>query len=277
MIRLLMVGCFAFVPLVCRAEVAAKPNVRLELSDGRFMEGRLDDATDSRYLWLRRDAERIVLANSYRWDEIARVIVDGKEVETEDLLASASKYATSWPDSFLFVEYEGAQTRRAHASLAPARERPRAVACSFAATLANWDRDIEPDGYEIAVTVTDQYGYPVAVRGTLSATLIGERVSRAGDRPIRGELERWSERISPRQFDAGPAILRLPFRQLRPELDLEVEPWAVLQIEVGAFGDGRFASSATVPIREYNPLRDRLQQQTGSRFFRGELIQRPSR
>jgi len=281
----LLAGCLALMSMVSAAAAYDAPEVQLELNDGRVVEGKLDEATSQSLVWVRRDADRIVLATSYRWDEVARLVVDGETVERDEILAEPAFYTEAWPESFLFAEYESPPVRRAYTRQAqpfsqPARK-SRATASSFVATLANWDGDVEPDGYEISVTVTDQYGYPMAVRGTLSAKLVGQRSTRrgfrTGDQPTATELERWSERVTPEQFAAGPAVFRLPFRQLRPERDLNTAPEGFLQVEVGVFGDGRLASSAAVPLRAFNPLRDRLQQQTGSRFFRGELSERPSR
>lgn len=277
----LIASLVAWTPLVCLAASYETPQVKLELSDGRVIEGKLDEATDDALVWVQRGEERIVFASSYRWDEVTRVMVDGQAVEREEILAEPAFYMQTWPESFLFAAYEAAPAGSINPRQLPAARTPRATASSFVATLANWDGDVEPDGYEIQVTVTDQFGYPMAVQGTLSAKLMGHRAPRhglrTGNQPPVDELERWSERISPGQFATGPAVFRLPFRQLRPERDLNVAPEGFLQVEVGVFGDGRFASSAAVPLRAFNPLRDRLQQQTGSRFFRGELSERPTR
>ena len=145
------------------------------------------------------------------------------------------------------------------------------------AVLANWDADVEPDGYELAIALINSHGQLVPVRGTLRAKLIGERTNRTGQ-PVSGvELERWTERIDLADFAEGVALYRLPFWKIDPEQQVSLAPGAILQVEVGAFGHGDYAASIAVPTREFNPVRDRMQQQTGRRFFRGERTLRPSR
>ena len=249
---------------------AEPPRAVVTLQDGRTITGLLDDATDDSALWIRLSEQRIRLAVSFPWNEVAVIEVDGSEVTEDEILASPQEYLAAWPQFFLFEEQEPLAAAYCEEPVVDLR---RATATSFGARLANWDRDVEPDGYEVAVRVLDEYGRPMAVRGTLSARLVGERNGGPGTPTVPSvpmELERWSERLNFEQFAGGQAIFRLPFRKIFPERELDIQPGGILEIEVGAFGHGRMAASAAVPLRQFNAIRDRYEQSIGSRFFPGE-------
>ncbi len=249
---------------------AEPPRAVVTLQDGRTIAGLLDDATDDRALWIRLSEQRIRLAVSYPWNEVAGIEVDGTDVTEGEILASPDEYLAEWPRFLLFDEQEPLTTTYREE---PIEDLRRATATSFGARLANWDRDVEPDGYEVAVRVLDEYGRPMAVRGTLSARLVGERNGGPGTPTVPAVptvLERWSKRIDFEQFVGGQAIFRLPFRAIFPERELDIQPGGILEIEVGAFGHGRMAASAAVPLRQFNAIRDRYEQSIGSRFFPGE-------
>ncbi|MGI9456124.1 MAG: hypothetical protein ACR2NU_06145 [Aeoliella sp.] len=265
--RLLLAALFFVIAPIAALAQEAPWLARVTFTDGRTMEGQLDDATDTAHLWLRHEEERIVLATSHPWATINQVEIDGQPYDVEVMRANFQQFVAPWPEQFLFEAHEEDRPPGRHDGL---RAPLRAASIAFEAALVNWDRDVEPDGYEIAVTVLDEYGRPMPVRGTLSATLAGERDEPNGKLVAYVQLERWSERVDLEDFSGGPAIYRLPFRRTRPEFDLDIAPGAILQVEVGAYGHGRFASSVAVPVRGFNAVRDRRQLQTGSRFFRGE-------
>lgn len=249
---------------------AEPPRALVTLEDGRTITGLLDDATDKEALWVRLSEPRIRLAVSFPWDEVSTIKVNGTQVTEDEILAAPEEFLAAWPKFFLFEEQE---SLAAAFDNEPTADQRRAVATSFAARLANWDRDVEPDGYEIAVRVLDEYGQPMAVRGTLSARIVGERNGGPGTPTVPSVpmvLDRWTERIDVEQFVGGQAVFRLPFRKIAPERELDIQPGGVLEIEVGAFGHGRMAASAAVPLRQFNAIRDRYEQSTGSRFFPGE-------
>lgn len=248
------------------ASHASAAEVVALLADGRTVAGQVDARTDEQSLWLQTSEGRAWLSVPYAWSEIAGLQLDGKPVERDQLLEQLRDIAAEEPTLAVLGEPEDSVL-----PLAPPLGAPRrATSCSFVAELANWDADVEPDGYLVAVTVLDQCGRAMAVRGTLSAKLVGEQTDDRGFAVEAVELERWSDRVEISQFEYGPAVFRLPFRQIRPEVDIDLCPGAILQVEIGAFGHGRMAASAGVPLREFNPLRDTFQQQTGSRFFAGE-------
>jgi len=239
------------------------------LADGRQVEGQLDDATDSEHLWLRRGDDRALLAVCYRWQEVARVEVAGRRLDRHQLLAEPERHVVPWPDDFFSAADHRDDPSANRPTIAPRRRAPQSI--TFVAALANWDSDVEPDGYEAAVTLLDHHGQPTAARGMLTARLVGSRLDRQGRITTPSvELERWSQRMDARQLANGSAVVRLPFRRVRPERQLDLAPRAFFEVEFAAPGHGSFAASTTVPLREYDPVRDRLQQATGSRFFTGE-------
>ncbi|WP_425397155.1 hypothetical protein [Aeoliella sp.] len=257
-------AALVLVPMLLASSAAGEAVV--ELADGRTVAGQIDSRTDQQSLWLQRSAQNVWLSVPYAWTDVAAIQIDGESVKRDQLLAQLDNVAAQEPK----VAVPGESDTQVVPLPTTEPYTQRATSCSFAAELANWDSDVEPDGYLVAVTVYDQCGVSMAVRGTLSATLVGEQTDNRGVAVEPVELERWSDRIETAQFTHGPAVFRLPFRQIRPEVDLAICAGAILQVEVGAFGHGRMASSAAVPVRGFNPIRDVFQQQTGSRFFRGE-------
>ena len=261
---ILLVALATIVPFVASDAPAAQ--VVATLADGRVVAGEVDSRTDGEWLWLQRSEGRVWLSMPYEWSEVSDLQLNDQPIARDQLLLQLDQYAVEEPTLAVLGETDDLVLPLEPLVAAPRR----ATSCSFVAELANWDGDVEPDGYLVAVTVLDECGEPMAVRGTLSAKLVGERTDDRGFAVEAVELERWSDRVEKSQFDYGPAVFRLPFWQVRPEVDIDLCPGAILQVEVGAFGHGRMASSASVPLREFNPLRDTFQQQTGSRFFPGE-------
>ena len=135
------------------------------------------------------------------------------------------------------------------------------------ACLVNFDRDVEPDGLAITIAAIGDDGLPVAVRGSLEARLFGER--RPNDARVVAfpELDRWTQPVKADDFVDGVVTFNLPFRRTAPEWQFDLLPDAVVEVRLGVFGDGNFAASAPVVIRQFNPLRDNRQQHLKSRFM----------
>ena len=140
------------------------------------------------------------------------------------------------------------------------------------ACLVNLDRDVAPDGIEVSIVAVGDDGAPVAVRGSLRAELFGESGALSRERqPEFGVLDRWSERVRAEDFVDGVATYCLPFRRAAPEWQFDLLPDAVLTVQLGATGHGNFSATAPVVLREFNPLRDDLQQHRGTRFLPNEV------
>lgn len=255
-----------------REEVAT---VEVQARDGRTLTGVVDDRTDGRRLWLRREEGGIILASSVAWDEIDAADLDGAPLPVDELADRAPRLATA--EAAWYAEV-AQHERPYHALVAPAPGRlshgraPRVRSVQIvAACLANFDRDVEPDGLQIALAALDEHGAPVAVRGNLTAQLVGERRPALAPHRTFGVLQRWSETVQPTDFIDGVAMFELPFRRTAPEWEFELTPDGLVNVTLGAYGEGNFAASAPVLLREFNPLRDHLQLERGARFVPNEL------
>lgn len=271
-------------------EARSDEAVTVYLSSGRAYSGRVDGKTDKEHLWLRQETDRIVLATSVPWRDVVAAESQRKKIDLAEFRKAAVAFAASMPVDLPrrdeHVRKEGKQAKTGDIHARPPAHVPRVTALEIEVMLANWDRDVEPDGYEIVVMPIDSHGHVVPVRGTLSSRLIGERVidtdrgrAFAGMRRGNGlgNLERWSDRVELAHFSPRGAVFRLPFRQVRPEVDVELSADAILNVRLGVFGQGGFEASVPVRIRHYSRVRDRLQLEEGVRFFRNELSERPRR
>jgi hypothetical protein len=138
------------------------------------------------------------------------------------------------------------------------------------ACLANLDHDVEPDGLAVTVAALDEFNRPTPVRGNLAVRLFGQRQSNLRSDVEFGELDRWTEPLTPGQFVDGVATVELRFRRAAPEWQLALLPDAMIEVRLGAYGEGNFAASAPVLLRPFNPLRDWHQLYEGTRFLPGE-------
>jgi hypothetical protein len=246
-------------------------DVEILTADGRVLAGEVDARTTADQLWVRQQSENIVLTTSVRWTAIASAKVDGQPIEVAQLAERSDQLASELGTRFFSV--------RPLASPAPPSEQPTAVqprsgritSIEIEAVLVNLDRDVEPDGYELAIVAIDEYGHEVPVKGSIYARLMGERNVHHTGR-IRFEVfETWTQPVTPHHFKDGVAMYVLPFRAFKPEFDDELRPDAQLNVRLGVFGEGNFAATTPVPLWNFSPYRDRLQMFEGSRFFRNEL------
>ncbi|MEN1681285.1 MAG: hypothetical protein AAGJ46_16985 [Planctomycetota bacterium] len=139
------------------------------------------------------------------------------------------------------------------------------------ATLANWDADVEFDGLLLQVATLAGAHAVTPRRAEISITLYGERFT-TPTRLKAMELARWTRLVQAKDFcgPAGSAVYRLPFAAFDPTRDPRVNADAVVRVSLGVPGVGRLNASAPVQLMEFDPLRDRRFQATGSRRFRGE-------
>jgi hypothetical protein len=249
--------------------------IEVQARAGRTLKGVVDDRTDGDRLWLRREEGGIIMAVSVAWDEIDTAAIEGEAVSVDELAKRSARIATA--EAAWYAEVVQ-QERPYHTLVAPGSihisdrgaRRVRSVQI-VAACLANFDRDVEPDGLQIALAALDEHGIPVAVRGNFSAQLAGERRPARAPHRTFGVLERWSESVRPTDFIDGVATYELPFRRAAPEWEFELTPDALVNVTLGVYGEGNFAASAPVVLREINPLRDHLQLERGTRFVPNEV------
>jgi len=253
--------------------------VSVRTVEGRTLSGVIDARTDDRELWLRRDENGVMLVVPIAWDDIASGSLAGAEINAAALRDRAGELASTRQSPLLGPGQPGTMTAAAVRIAAPARlsspqARRRIRVCNLeiiGASLVNLDRDVEPDGIEVTIAAVGDDGEPLAVRGTLRAELYGERRPLEEPGPDFDELGRWTERVRPEDFIDGVATYELPFRATAPEWQFDLLPDAVLTVQLGAAGHGNFAASAPIVVRPFNPLRDDLQHDRGTRFLPTEL------
>ncbi|MCC6492044.1 MAG: hypothetical protein IT424_03380 [Pirellulales bacterium] len=262
----------------------AAPPIVIETVDGRALQGVVDQRSDARALWLRREEGAVALTAAIAWTNIHSVAVDGATWSVDDLQRRYASMATAAAPP---APPEPARAPLAAPSAHPAKQLrllnlPRRGARFrkidlLDVRLANLDRDVEPDGIEVALAAVADDGLPLAVRGSLRATLYGQR------RPVNAaaasfdQLDEWTQMLRPEDFVCGVARVCLPFQSTAPEQEFDLMPDAVLTVELGAFGYGNFAASAPVAVRPFNPLRDDLQLSRRTRFLPAELHGPPAR
>ena len=237
---------------------------------GRELSGEIDERTTAEELWIRQESNQIVLASSVAWESISTVVIDGEQVEVATLIEQWPEMKSQGSVGILALPVQSPngyrEKRRA--------DRPRGArirSIEIDAVLVNLDRDVEPDGFELAIAALDEHGRAVPVRGNLSARLVGERDERHSGRIRFEELQRWSQPVARKDFYDGVASYALRFQTVRPEFDWELIPVALLNVRLGVPGEGNFEASVPVEIRKFNPFRDQLQKYERSRFLRDEL------
>ncbi len=247
-----------------------KAAVSVETAEGRELVGEIDERTNEERLWIRREANQIVLTTSVPWASIVAAAVEGKPAEVSTLAQTWQPLKNSGPSGIWSL----AKEEPSEFSRPPTKPRPtsaRIAALEIDAVLVNLDRDVEPDGFELVISALDVHGRAVPVRGTISARLVGERDEAHLGRIQFEELQRWSQPVVCADFQDGMASYALRFRKVRPEWDWELIPYALLNVRLGVYGEGNFEASIPVMIRQFNPFRDQLQKYERSRFLRNEL------
>ncbi|MCG8450282.1 MAG: hypothetical protein MI725_11995 [Pirellulales bacterium] len=262
------VGGLWVAPLI-QAPAWAELSVRT--TDGRQLVGEVDSRTSDQALWVRQESEQIILATALIWSEIASIEVDGESIEQAQWAQRAGELASTAREGFL-LEYPPPQAR--HGRFDHRRPAGHVTSLEIDAVLVNLDRDVEPDGYELAIAAIDEFGKEVPVKGNLYVRLMVERNVHHTGRIRFEDIQQWNQPVAPHDFADGVARYVLPFRGFAPEFDDELRPDAQLNVRLGVIGEGNFAATIPVPLWQFSPFRDRLQKFEGSRFFRDELTHR---
>lgn len=236
------------------------------LKSGDSVQGELHRGTDSQALWLLRRDNRSSLAWSVPWTSIAWIEIDGARTGRGVAIELAPT---------LGAEIDITATLGAGAvKQFPTGRRPlaRIERIHVEAYSANWDSDAETDGLELLLIALDSTGCTNAVAGSLQVELLGGRLT-SRHLESYGELERWSERILPQQYDTnGVGRVRLAFRNIRPDLDSSIDPEGAVRVRFGADRQGApYDAVVPVSLRSFSPLRDRMELNRGVRMFPSEL------
>jgi hypothetical protein len=272
---ILLTACLATLVLGGRPATGAE-RVEVETRGGRVLRGVVDARTDDDRLWIRQEEGGAVLVASTAWGDVVQATVDGQPVAAGDLRTRAAETATAGPRWFAEVEVPPRAPGTAlgvsppHSYAPMGRPHVRSVEI-VEACLVNLDRDVEPDGIRVSIAAIGDDGIPMAVRGSLTVRLTGERRPASVPTAEFGDLDRWTQPVAAADFVDGLATYELRFRRLAPEWQFDLLPDAVVDVQLGAHGEGNYAASAPVVLRQFNPLRDHRQLAYGTRFAPREL------
>jgi len=268
---------------------SAAPIVVIQLHNGRVLTGNVDSRTSDSELWLHTTEPSIVILCSIAWNDVRTVKIGDKVLPQNDLRRTLQNLKVPIPDDVFRHP-----TVRSRPMTVP---NPKIVSLEIRAKLANWDRDLEPDGLELRVSPLTAEGNSTAVDGLITIGLMGRRLgtserlepqSRFGFHSNGGspreysprgqsaryvELGRWSERLKKAEGQpAGYHLLRLPFRTVQPEYDLDVALDGQLDVRLNLKGQQIQTASTPVQLRQFSPFREELQLNRGTRFFPDESI-----
>jgi len=200
-----------------------------------------------------------------------RIILEGTAAEeTEDAGGPTPPPSCPIPDA-------GGQPKTRENILSESASR-RTAYLVLDAWLGQWDADAEPDGLVVEITPCDATGRPTPVHGMLEVTLVIPPRGATGALDQKSHRQRWVQRVRPDDFSpaTGSAQYRLPFgsAQNNPEWNLDLAGYGAVSAQLSVPGQGSFSATAgCVRVRPFSPVRDRLQQSTGRRFFPWEQVQ----
>lgn len=269
-----MAGQLVALPTVRGGEAAdaAAPTVEVELASGRSFRAAVDPRTDDGQLWLRFGSGDLTILRPIAWSSIAAVR-HGDQVHTAaEFRALAEELKQQTPRAVFrprpVVEQVAVPGGQEFAPAPLPMPPPIVRQLHVDAYVANWDQDAEVDGVVVHLFAACDDGSLIPAAGTLEATLIGRRANPAGEGEPFPQLGRWTVQVQPQDFGPAGAVYRLPFQAVHPDFDFRVGAQGLLNARLIVPGSGTFdASVATLRIRPYSGMRDRLQQQTGQRFF----------
>jgi hypothetical protein len=270
---------------------AAEPGeISVTLSSGRTFVGAIDPQTDRELLWLRVTSGPITLRRPIEWNRVERAVRDGVELSAEQLQAGAEHWKSAAPSADSHppqkqippppapgtaVQWPPDQKNPSPASAGPAP----VAALDIDAALGHWTAGVETSGIAIRIQPIDARGQFAAVDGTLEVELTAEQFGGPTVGDDRGThfpvVARWSQAVQAADFGPSGAEYNLPFQARHPEFDTKLQPHGLVHARLAVPGSGVFdASQGLVRIRPYSALRDRLQEETGDRFFTDERTDR---
>ncbi len=257
-------------------DVEADESISVRLASGRIFTAKIDPCSDATQLWLRWQHGSAVVRRPIQWDRVVQVQVADEAISGEQfrrIVAAVMREMPARPE--VAAAQEKIVIRPTTGSVATAsgtsrevRSAPRVRALAIDAVVANWDADVEVDGLLIHVYPLDATGTVVPARGMLEVDLTAERLGLVRrPNPFVG-LGRWMRRVRPEDFGGYGAVYRLPFQSVHPEFDPAIVSHGVVHARLSVPGQGTFdATEGTVRIRPLSPIRNQLQQVTGSRFL----------
>lgn len=236
-------------------------SVAVTLNTGRVVQGVVDSRTTAHRLWLTASAEGMSAGSVIARHDVARVELAATFQLPPDLKAS-ERYPQYLRDRSYADERWNPPADSFHGPI-------RSVQVS--AQRANWDGDAQADGVRVWIAPLAANGRIAPTPGTVTVTLHAYR-GHPLDASRRFEAqETWSREISLADFTERGAVLELPFRSLRPEMDAELLPWGVVSVRFSVPGEGVFdAVTENVELRSPAVTRDlRLRESEPNRLLDG--------
>ncbi len=269
-------------------ELARTETVFVQLRDGRVVSGRVGEKTDDHELWLFAAEPSILIQNAIDWPDVISATIGDRSLTAAELRESAEQLKSALPVTLLRPP-AGQNVR----PLQVVGTEPRVQSLEMLVSLANWDADAETDGLEVRLQPLAGDGQLLPTEGMVSVRLYGRRLGTRqrletqqrfgfwndGSNPAeyhfgRGparyvEIGHWSERIRVAQFTPSGCVVRLAFRRVHPERDLDLALDGLVNVDFSAQRRVVHAS-APIELRAFNPYRDELQLNRQTRFLPGE-------
>jgi len=252
----------------------------VKLTDGEVARGMVDARTDAERLWLRTSAGTAYVQRGIVWSRVKGASADGKELSKVSLQKQAAKMASEAPKQ----EENAAEVSDAADRVLPAQKeevedkqasaRPgKLVSVTCSAQLANWDADVEPDGFQLEVIGLNENGERVPVKGFIEATLWSPVKRAFHERPATAgvaleRVENWRVTANERESQGGASVVRLPFGSVHPDFQKAIGTHGALQVKCVVPGTGVFYSTIDpMQIRTYAPIEDAFRQGSGGRHL----------
>lgn len=277
---------------ICGERTSSRPeSIVVQLRNGRLLAGEVDARTDESELWLRSSEPSIVLSTAIPWTDLKAVQVQNKTISPGDFRQIVRQLVSPSPAVPLRQPAQLASCSAKRASSPPVRS------LEFVASLANSDLDREANGIELRVSPLTATGEAVAVDGMISVQILGRRVVSndrleshsglgfwSGASAVREtrtaidphaylEVGAWNERLRKSDLTAGGYyLLRLPFRNVIPERDLDLTLDAQVDAKLSVQGQDIFYATSPIQLRKFSRLREDLQLNRGVRLFPGEYL-----
>jgi hypothetical protein len=240
--------------------------VQVVMVNGRTLIGYMTPSDSSDVLTIRNSVPGISITTSIPILDVSSIQI-GTETFSVDRFRQAHSHTGN------LIAPVDPPRRISQAQALPVRVEQRKVQhISIDARTANWDSDPAVDGLELCLRVFGANHTPVSVGGQLSVCLTGiirpdqseQYVSRRTD-PVK-QLEKWTVQVDSDEFHEGVTVVQLPFRKLIPQEDIDIAPWAGVNVSYAVSSNGVFrAELADVALRDPSLFRDDVYLSTGRR------------
>lgn len=244
----------------------------VQLASGREFTAWVDARTNEELLWLRFSSGGGNLLRPVAWSRITAARIGKNEIAIPDLAAACDRLKSTAPPRATPAEIAVAAP--------PTPSRSSVAFIRIDAWMANWDADVEPDGICLQLEPRGANGEAVAVGGTAEVELFATRARKFHEAPQSGGwstelVERWTESVTEEKIGPQGILLKLPLEAIHPDFTAGMDRWGLIHVRFVVPGSGVFEQSLDgVQLRSWSPVRERLYQQSGRRYFSTEGTQR---